>query len=212
MIQHLDFRYEIMPTGAIRQIDPQPFQYDENYVATYDSKAYKSGSAKLQALRLGFVIGAHGLIPDSILDVGYGNGDFMLAARKLIPRVYGKDVTGKDVTGCVIVDQYVNAAVVTFWDVLEHIPDHSFLSDLSTSTIVLSLPWCHYSTHGIDWFTREYHHLKPNEHIWHFSPGALSRHMAQYGWHTVSFSHHEDLVRRGKNCLPNIISMAFKRK
>lgn len=203
--------YGIDQYGAIHQLDAKPYTYDANYVATYDTDAYRRDNDKLQALRLGFIIGVHGSVPHSICDVGYGNGAFLKACKGIIPVRYGKDVTGLQVEGVRIVDKYPPTDVITFHDCLEHIPDLLFARDLKCKTLVVSLPWCHYETAGQLWFDGLYKHRKPDEHLHHFSPGALEEFMASMNWVLASHSNHEDIVRKSPGSWQNILTMAFKR-
>ena len=206
------YKYFIDRFGVITQIDPEPFKYDDKYVSTYDSEAYRRQSEILQALRLGFVLASHGRPITSILDVGYGNGAFMLFAKQAIPYVTSYDITGIEVEGCRVVSEFEPATVITFWDSLEHFHDISFLSSLEAETICISLPYCHYYALGQKWFDNDYHHRKPNEHIRHFTPDSLESTMRHHGWVKVAISHHEDIVRKSKGAVPNILSMAFKKR
>lgn len=205
------YDYVVDDFGVVNQLNPEPFVYDANYVSTYDTDAYRRGNEILQALRLGFVIASHGKIPASLQDNGYGNGAFMQYARQLIDPVFGRDVTGVEVPGCIIVSENRQASVYTFWDCLEHIEDISFIRHLPCETLCISLPWCHYTTMGQPWFDERYKHRKPNEHLRHFNPNSLEAVMAHYGWKKTAWSTHEDIVRKSTHGLPNILSMAFKR-
>lgn len=204
-------KYEVQPTGVIFQTDHRPFEYDPNYSAIYDEEKYKRGSDLLQALRLGFALGAHGKPINSLMDVGYGNAAFINFIKEHVPFVYGYDITGVPLDGAYLMPELVKADVYTFHDVLEHFPDCSFLKDLQTETICISLPYCHFHTEGLRWFEFGYHHRKPDEHIRHFNPWSLANFMKQYGWHSVAESDHENYIRKGLNGLQNILSMAFKR-
>lgn len=204
-----DRLYEIDDFGVVTQMDHRPFKYDQDYAAIYDSKKYTISNDLLQALRFGFVIGAHGRMPGSLMDVGYGNGAFLKFASKKIPYTMGHDVTGVALNGSYKMPEMVKADVYTFWDVLEHFPSCNFLHDLQCDTICISLPFCHFHTQGLKWM-ETWHHLKPDEHIRHFNPSSLKFFMASYGWRDVARSWHEDIVRVGKDN-PNILSMAFKR-
>ena len=206
------YEYEIDQHGVINQINPQPYTYDESYTLTYDTESYKRQSDILQALRLGFVIASHGYHPQSILDYGYGNGAFMKFASQHTIKVYGYDVTGRQIEGCEIVEKIKPVDVITFWDCLEHIHDLSFVKTLPCHTLVISLPYCHYFTAGKEWFDDQYKHRKPNEHVHHFDRNSLQRCMQHYGWTAIAVSTHEDIVRKSTHGLPNILTMAFKRK
>jgi len=207
-----DYSYIVDSFGVIHQQNPEPYTYDSTYVSTYDSEAYKRQSDILQALRLGFTIASHGTHPQSILDYGYGNGAFMKFAKQQIHNVYGYDLTGIEVEGCEIVDKLKPVDVITFWDALEHVFDLSFVKMLPCHTVVISLPYCHFHTVGQEWFDNEYKHRKPNEHLHHFDRSSLKRFMQSQGWHEVAVSTHEDIVRKSNSTLPNILTMAFKRK
>jgi len=220
-------KYSINKFGVIEQIDHRPFKYDPEYSAIYDKPEYKQGSDLLQALRLGFALGVHGKPIRSLMDVGYGNAAFINSIKSHIPYTYGFDITGVPLDGAYVMPEFVKADVYTFWDVLEHFPDCSFLRDLQTETICVSLPYCHYHTEGLSWF-ESWHHLKPDEHIRHFTPWSLTAFMKSYGWTAVAESDHENIVRKGSgrsvetkcgiiqlhsdNYLQNILSMGFKRK
>jgi hypothetical protein len=203
-------KYTVDKFGVITQTDFHPFVYDDKYSAIYDSDKYKFGNDILQALRLGFVYGAHAGKITSLLDVGYGNGAFINFIKKSIPYVYGYDITGVPLTGAYVMPELVKADVYTMWDVVEHFPDCSFLKKIPCDTLLISTPFCHFHTEGLEWF-ENYHHLKPDEHIRHFTPWSLSAFMRQYGWYSCSESNHEDYIRQSKSDLQNIFSMAFKR-
>lgn len=108
--------------------------------------------------------------------------------------------------------EIVKADVITMWDVLEHFPSVEFVRDLPCETLVLSLPYCHVITEGVEWFNEKYKHRKADEHIRHFNEFSLSFMMEHFGWKAISVSAHEDIVRKSAHGLQNILSMAFKRK
>lgn len=204
--------YEVDRFGVVVHKNPVNYVYDDKYVAVYDTPEYKAKSDYLQALRIGVVIGAHGGIPNTLTDVGYGTGAFMKEAKKFVPHVWGFDLTGVQVESCYIMPEIVKSDVVCYWDALEHFHDVSFLADLPATTVVISLPYCHFHTQGVEWFATKYKHLKPSEHIRHFNDMSLANMMGYYGWKPVLTSTHEDQVRVSAHGLPNILTMAFKRK
>lgn len=204
--------YAVDRFGVIKHLNPTPFAYDDKYVAIYDSPEYKRGSEYLQAMRLGFVIGAHGRPIETLTDIGYGTGAFMKEAKKVVPHVFGVDLTGVQIEGCYIMPYIVKSDVACMWDALEHFHNLDFVADLPVETLVISLPFCHFHTEGKEWMETQYKHLKPSEHIFHFAPFSLSALMDHYGWKEVSRSTHEDIIRVSAHGLENIISMAFKRK
>lgn len=203
--------YTIDRFGVITQTDHRPFVYNPDYAAIYDKPEYTRGNDILQAMRLGFICGAHGSPIKTLLDCGYGNAAFINFAKQHVPHVYGYDVTGVPLDGAYQMPELVNADVYTFWDCLEHIPDCSFLKKLNCDTIAISLPYCHFHTEGRDWLENNYKHMKPDEHIRHFNEWSLTAFMGHYGWRATTISQHEDIVRKSTHGLQNILSMAFKR-
>lgn len=204
--------YEIDRFGVVNQLQWQPYVYDATYSDTYNKPEYKIKAELLQASRIGFAIAAHGRPIETLIDCGYGAGDFIQYAKKIVPHVYGYDVTGVQVEGALIVPDLVKAQVLTMWDVLEHFPDLSFVKDLPHETICISLPYCHIITESVEWFATKYKHLKKNEHLHHFNELSLRNLMDHYGWKCVAVSNHEDIVRKSTHGLQNILSAAFKRK
>jgi len=205
------WQYEVDRFGVVNQVQFVPFVYDAEYSAIYDKPEYKQNSEILQAMRLAFSIASHGRPINSILDCGYGAGDFINFAKKNIPYVYGYDITGVPLDGAYKVPELVKADVLCLWDCFEHIPDLSFIQSVPHETVVMSLPYCHWITEGVEWFAN-YHHCKPNEHLHHFSEHSLRNLMDFYGWKTVAVGNYEDIIRKGKSDLQNILSMSFKRK
>ena len=204
--------YEIEESGAVHQTDAQPFVYDKKYTETYNTPEYLRESELLQVLRYAYCTMAFRGRITSILDVGYGAGQFMRFARKYTPLVYGKDLTGVEVEGCEIVSHYPKVDVITFWDVIEHYPSHEFLDDLQCKTIVISLPYCHIHTEGVEWFNNGYRHRKDSEHIFHFDPKSLAKMMRSHGWLALRLpTYMEDVVRKSTHGLQNIITLAFQR-
>lgn len=204
-------QYEVDKYGVIVQTDHRPYAYTPQYSAVYDTPDYRKQSDFLQALRLGFACAAHGKPIRSILDVGYGNGAFLDHAANLIPTTYGYDITGVELERSYQVPEIIKADVITMWDVLEHFPDIQFVETLPCETLVVSLPYCHMITQGVEWFNDVYKHRKPDEHIRHFNEYSLELQLLALGWKKVAVSNHEDMVRKSAHGLQNILSMAFKK-
>jgi len=212
--------YLIDANGAIKQLYPKKFTYDAKYCAIYDTPEYARKSLALQRIRSGIIQAVHDGPINRLLDVGYGNGAFLRHMRSIDKEI---DLYGHDISGVQIPDDchetedvYYNVDVITFWDCLEHFPDLSFLSQLSVQTLVVSLPWCHYLGRESTNFSEEYfanwHHRKPNEHIYHFDKYALRKTMNMYGWEMIAAGNPEDVVRKSRDRNPNILTAAFKRK
>jgi hypothetical protein len=86
-------QYEIDELGIIHQLNPAPYKYDANYVATYDTEAYRRDNDRLQAMRYAFAVACHGHTPGKIFDYGCGNLAFVNYARQSSWAV-GYDITG----------------------------------------------------------------------------------------------------------------------
>lgn len=202
--------YEYNADGVIRQLRREPFTYDTAYVdARYNT--YGDLNAWMSHLRLGYIVGALGRVPDSIVDVGYGNGAFLETCSKLIPNCYGYDVSGYPLpAGVTFLENWLTTPVdvVTFFDVLEHFDDPYVLRECKANYVVISLPWCHYTSD--DWFAN-WKHRRPNEHLWHFKPESMMRFAESVGYELVHFHNVEDVIRRPTDGLQNILSVTLKR-
>lgn len=206
------YEYRITEDGVIHQVNPKPFVYDAEYSGIYDSESYRRESDLLQMVRLSFATACHGRPIKSLIDVGFGNGAFLNTAKRTIEATSGMDVTGVLVPeGCFQTESLFPVDCVTFFDVIEHIHDLSFIRYIPAETVIISLPYCHYHTAGKDWFDT-WHHKKSNEHVHHVDLNSLTRMMYCYDWKRVAWSNLEDMVRRPRDHRQNILSAGFKRK
>ena len=98
--------YCITKDGVLRQQNYKIKKYNKNYIIqSYDK--YGDKVFKISHLRLGYLLGSIKEIPNSILDVGYGNGDFLKTCKKIIPNCYGNDVTSYPIPrGCKFVKNF----------------------------------------------------------------------------------------------------------
>jgi hypothetical protein len=146
------------------------------------------------------------------MDVGYGNGDFLLCCKDSIKHLYGNDIQPAYPlpAGISFVEDIAKqeVEVITFFDSLEHFPDIEFVKDLKCSYAVISLPWC---VNGLDdnWF-ENWKHRKPDEHLYHFTEKSLESFMKRQGFEMINFCNIEDKVRQDKNLSPNILTACFK--
>jgi hypothetical protein len=202
--------YNLNKYGVIEQIVKNKFNYDKSYGDRYSMFSTKN----IENLRLGYIIGCLGKIPKSLLDVGYGNGDFLLNAKGLISELYGNDVEPAyplpDGINFVSDITEQDVEVITFFDSLEHFHDIEFVKNLKTKYIVISLPWC---KNGQDdsWFS-SWKHRKPDEHLFHFNEKSLENFMNHQGFEMINFCNLEDNIRVDKNLKPNILTACFKKK
>ena len=199
--------YQRLPNGVIKQIATNPFVYDPEYIEVYNK--YGDARIKMAWMRMGYITGVIGN-PSTLIDVGYGNGDFLRAAREFT-ECYGHDINEYPIPeGCRFMDDWKNfdGDVMTFFDVLEHIPDISFVKDLKAKYIVISVPNCHYESE--QWF-ESWKHRKPDEHLWHFNEQSLINFMNENGYIYLNISHIEDAIRKGDDKKPNIITGIFQK-
>lgn len=204
--------YEILPNGVIHQktiVNKLP-DYDKKYVDDrYNS--YGEKGMQMAYLRLGYLMGSINTSISSILDIGYGNGDFMRAAKSLIGDVHGFDVSNYPVPdNCTKVDNmFTNEYdVVCFFDSLEHFENIDFVKDLKTEFIYISLPFCHNISDK--WF-KDWKHRREDEHLWHFNDNSLITFMKEQGYECLRLSNVEDNIRGLLNGNANILTGIFQK-
>ena len=201
--------YKENEDGIIYQVESKKYQYNDSYIDTYNK--FGEVGRRMSFLRLGNIIGSIGYIPDSILDVGYGNGDFLDLCKESIPDCNGNDIRGYPVpAGCNFVSDIFSRhfSVITFFDALEHFPDIEWVKDLDCKNVAISLPNCHYKDD--QWF-EEWKHRKPDEHLWHFNKNSLVKFMERMGYKLVSMSNVEDIIRKNKPNEENILTGIFEK-
>lgn len=202
--------YDINEDGVIYQIDKNAFPYDKEYVENSYVNRLGELSNYMAYLRLGYIIGHIG-IPYSIMDVGYGDGSFLKACKKIIPTCAGNDISKYEIPeGCEFVsnitDRYFQ--VITFFDCLEHFENIDFVSSLQCKYLVLTVPYCHY--HNKEWF-KEWHHRKPDEHLWHFNLDSLNNFMKRMGYNLSNHSQLEDVLRNKLGNEQNTLTCIYKK-
>jgi len=202
--------YITLSNGVIHQYEKfegVKICYDINYIKNrYD--LYKNKSLQMSYLRLGYLMGILGSVPNSLLDVGYGNGDFLNVCKHIIPHCYGNEINNYPLPDGVkfadtITDNY---DVICFFDVLEHFENISIIKNINAKFIYISIPECHYFSD--DWFLN-WKHRRPNEHIWHFNKNALQNFFTEFNYKLINFSNIEDTIRDKINGNSNILSGVF---
>lgn len=200
--------YDRDQNGVVFQQTKTPINYDKTYVQDrYNS--YGELSNYMGYLRLGFIVGALGRIPESILDVGYGNAAFLNVCKDIIPSCYGNDVTGYDLPDkCSFIENIASRHfdVITFFDSLEHFNDINIIADLKCNYVAISVPWCHY--YSDEWFEK-WKHRRPNEHLFHFNEKSLVSFMRSFNFELVAYTQVEDTIRKGEQ--KNILSAIFRK-
>ena len=201
--------YIKLDNGIIKQIETKPFIYDSSYSKYYDK--IKVSSLQMSNLRLGYLLGCLGKVPSSLLDIGYGNGDFLNVASRIIPNCYGYDVSDYlSLNTIKRIDSLYDKEfdVVCMFDVLEHFDDIYTIKKIKTNYFIISIPECHYFSD--EWFT-SWKHRKPDEHIWHFNAKSLINFMNEIEFEVVCFSNIEDVIRKSNDNHSNIMTGIFRK-
>src|SRR5262245_29108755 len=85
-----DYEYD-SGRGICRQSAYETIVYDNQYIDDrYNT--YGELGPRISYLRLGYLLGTLGSVPHSILDVGYGNGDFLRVASTTVSVAKGYDI------------------------------------------------------------------------------------------------------------------------
>ncbi|ESW78198.1 hypothetical protein X773_20780 [Mesorhizobium sp. LSJC285A00] len=199
--------YALDRFGVIHQIDATPIAYDK-----------QDHQTRLSAAWLG--------AGDHRRDTALGAGD-RLWHRHLhrSPQIAGvADCAGCDITwfplpeGVRFVDWEEALAgswdLVAMFDVLEHIPDLSFLARLQARHLAIAVPYCRWCELGADgdaWFETWRMRL-PNEHLHHFDRQSLVALLGHNGFECVTLNGFEDGIRlRPGEVDPNIPSGFFRK-
>lgn len=200
--------YSIDRFGVISQVNKNPIEYNSLYLTKYDKQLTES----MSFMRLGYIIKTIKKTPNSLMDVGFGNGSFLRVANSTINNTAGYDVYNNEFlpTGCKfetsIIKNYYE--VITFFDSLEHISDLSFLQSIKCNYLVVSVPNCNYQNDN--WFSN-WKHRKYNEHLHHFNLESLTNLMNYYNFIKIDHSYFEDSIRRCSENSPNILSCVFQK-
>lgn len=194
--------YRCHSCGYAWQYNIKPFNYDYKYVDGYK----KTPALEMSYVRL-TVLHKH-VKQGRILDVGYGDGEFI---RQAISRGY--EAYGYDVNNVVNVPKVTNITgnwdAVTFFDSLEHIYDiQGFIEKIYSRYIIITIPnFCHSI---LDGEISSWKHYKPNEHLHYFSKKALILFMQNNGYNVIDAHEYEDLIRRANSKHPNTMTFVFR--
>jgi hypothetical protein len=208
--------YHLDELGIIHQSTRNPKVYDAAYLTYYEG--LRDRTIKLGYQRLGWVLGILRRLPKSVLEIGYGLGTFLEAAKLAgVGHCAGCDVAEYPLPpGCVFIDWEAALSetwdVTVLFDVLEHIPDLTFLGRLSTSALAVAVPFCRWREFGDDWF-RSWRMRLPDEHLHHFDPESLGALMNHHGYRCIDLNNFEDGLRlREGESAPSIICGFFERE
>lgn len=193
-----DAVYRVDRLGVIHQQPPfEVKRYDVQYVAErYDDKP--ALVTAMSHLRAGWLLGVCSRL-SHVLDVGYGNGGFLRAMRAAGLHCAGTDISGYPVPeGCASLTWAEAVAeswsLVTFFDSLEHFPDLEVLAELKARYVCVTVPSV--AEHATVSWLAEWKHLRPGEHLHHFTPTALDLLLRTHGYRQVRAQPLEDMIRR----------------
>ncbi len=208
--------YRVDEFGVIHQISFTPIRYDRKYLSYYEDLSDRT--IKLGYQRMGWLLGSLGRIPASVLEIGYGTGSFIEAASITgVPVCAGCDVTPYPLPDAIQFMDWNDALaaeweLVAMFDVLEHIPDLSFLARLKTKYLALAVPYCRWKELGDEWF-RSWRMRLPNEHLHHFDCESLVNYLGHHGFVCLETNTFEDGIRlREGESGPNVLSALFRRQ
>lgn len=203
--------YKQLKNGVIKQIEKNSsVKYNYDYINN-SYNVYGELGPRMAHLRLGYLLGSLGFVPNTILDIGYGNGDFLKACSSIIKNCFGHDISGYPLPENVnfVKNPYEKEYdIVTFFDVLEHFDDIYEIKNIKTNYFLISLPCCH--NFDDEWF-KNWKHRRPDEHLWHFNEQSLKNFMSELGYECLNVCNIEDVIRKDKNNTPNILTAIFKR-
>lgn len=207
--------YHLDEFGVLHQTHWRPKVYDKQYLSYYEGLSQRT--IKLGYQRWGWISGLLRRRPESVFEIGYGLGTFLEAAHVGgVANCAGYDVARYPLPGgCTFVER--DDALQRSWDltalfdVLEHIPDLSFLAALQTRSLALAVPYCRWRELGDEWF-HNWRMRLPDEHLHHFDPESLVALMQHHGFRCIDLNTFEDGLRlRDGETGPNILSGFFER-
>lgn len=188
--------------------DRTPAEYADEYWARYQAYKRTPRGLMLAALRVALCGEARG-----VLDVGIGNGEFLTAVwqhTKWVRR--GCDVNPH-------ARAWLDARAIRwdwgdpppagidtlcFWDSLEHLPDPDPWMRLAAAAgrLCLSLPVWDRLESALDVMDPQsptFHHYRPREHLYYFTPAGVERYAAVFGFRLEAANREEERLggRRG---------------
>ena len=207
--------YHLDQFGVIHQTSWETKVYDSEYLTYY--QGLRDRTIKLGYQRMGWVLGLLRRRPDSVYEIGYGTGTFLEAAALAgVPFCAGYDVARYPLPANSEFVEWEAALdrtweVTALFDVLEHIPDLSFLGRLQTSKLAVAVPNCRWRELGNDWF-RDWRMRLPDEHLHHFDRDSLCALLEHHGFRPIDLNTFEDGLRLRKGETgPNILCGFFER-
>lgn len=190
-----DLDLEMLKTNPVPSKDILSKYYEsEEYISHTDQK--KGVLDKIYQMVKGWSIKRKvSLITDlnggsgSLLDIGAGTGDFLVAAKKNDWKVAGMEPNlsarklalkkGLELKSDITVFDNFQYDVVTLWHVLEHVPNlEEMINDLSRlvkpgGVLIIAVP--NYKSYDAKYYGRFWAAYDVPRHIWHFSQKSIGR-------------------------------------
>lgn len=166
-------------------------KYDKSYKEKYDCYEVTELGREINAYRWDFVLENHLAGSTRLLDWGCGNGSFVrMAPPGWTVRCY--DINPH--SGCSDNPELAEEAwaVVTMWDVLEHMVDpYGFIKNLKTDVLCLTVP----DVAGVRGGIESWKHYRPDEHQHYFSVSSLARMLSRAGFYITDLDRSEAIMR-----------------
>lgn len=187
--------------GYIAQISIQPVVYGKEYLRTYEGRP----TVQMSWVRLGYIY--RFLQSGTILDIGYGDGEFIRQARYAKYAAFGYD-THQDDLGVPTANMAGNWDAITMFDSWEHMPDLTAPLASKAKYVFLTVP--HLETSATPEWLESWRHFKPNEHIHYFTRAAIHFWWNRHGYEVIDACPVEDVIRKGPES-PNTMTYTIRR-
>lgn len=195
---------ECTACGHLWQENPQPIQYGKEYLTNYAGRP----TIELSWVRLAFLwlYAKEG----RILDIGYGDGEFIKQASRAGFFTLGYDAHAEDIGVPTVKELHAGVFdIVTMFDSFEHMPDLNEPFKAAPRMFVVTVPWL---PAGVtDESIKTWRHYKPNEHLHYFTDKSLRAIFQRHGYGSVESKNVEDIIRRNPQATPNTMTYIFRR-
>lgn len=182
--------------GIAIEFDPDIIEYGQSYVDTYQRYEENEMSALINQARKKLVAEHYSGL---ILDVGVGSGTFVRSWSG----VYGYDINPVMVKQLkdenLWADDFESFRAFTFWDVIEHIPDHRLYFERIKGYLFTSIP----IIKNIE-DVKQWKHYKPGEHLYYFTLAGFIHWMKNHHFSVLTVNTEETRIGR-----EDIYSFAF---
>jgi SAM-dependent methyltransferase len=190
---------------GLGQTSPVPTNLEEHYREAYYGGRHTFTAAYCASRRVRMVERATSGIPSSLLDIGCGDGSFLLTAARRGYRIVGTEIgaaarqaraSGIDVRSSLDdVKDVAPFAVITMWHTLEHFTSpRAVLADVSSllddrGVLIVAVP----NAQGLQAriFGRHWFHLDVPRHVYHFGHQSLSILLERAGFEVERWYHQE---------------------